>query len=62
MVLQVLFGQDAAAGCVVRLTRPQLQALCCAGSQFCAAPPPGGFSSPYLDDSGVPAFLDFQTG
>lgn len=71
--LQVLFGQEVAAGCVLRLTRPQLVDLCCAGSQFCAgATTTGsagsgagggtGYSSPYLDDSGVPAFLQFQTG
>ena len=62
LLWQVLFGQEVAAGCVVRLTRPQLEAFCCAGSQYCTAAPPEGFSSPYLGDSGVPAFLEFQTG
>ena len=64
--MPVFFGQDVAAGCVLRLSRPQLEQLCCAGSQYCSNPGPDpdpeGFSSPYLDDTGVPAFLAFQPG
>jgi len=56
--IPVQFGYDLTTGCVLKLTRPELESLCCTGRSSCAGMIA---SSEYVSNStGVPVFLSGQ--
>merc|ERR1711991_289907 len=59
--ISVPFGYDISSGCSMKLTKSELESLCCAGNTNCPAPS----SSSYSTSEGIPIFLnvsDFTKG
>jgi hypothetical protein len=57
--MPIKFGFDTTTGCVVDLSKEQLIAMCCEGSENCAYT---DYDSTYTSSAGVPFFFNIQDG